>query len=337
MKNTCFAFFILVLFSCNNRKDIPDVSSIKVNIKLERFEKDFFSIDTNDISGGLLILKQKYPGFYFDFMREILGVDGADSSFSTISATRTFLQSYYPIYDSLMLKNENMAWLSKELEGNLKFVLYYFPEYKPGNAITFIGPFDAPGTALTQNGFAIGLQQYAGNNFSVYQSPQLLELFPTYISRRFDTKYISVNCTKLIIDELFPDQSRGKALIEQMIDKGKQWYLLDKFLPNTNDSLKTGYTRQQLEWCRNNEGLIWSSILKNESLNSNDPVTIQNFIGEAPFTQGFSQESSPGNLGQWIGWQIVKKFAEKNPDMKPGDIMQTEAQKILETAKYKPR
>ena len=38
-------------------------------------------------------------------------------------------------------------------------------------------------------------------------------------------------------------------LIEQMIEKGKQWWLMDKFLPETADSVKTGYTQKQLEWC----------------------------------------------------------------------------------------
>ena len=82
---------------------------------------------------------------------------------------------------------------------------------------------------------------------------------------------------------------------------------------------------------------FWSNLLKNEHLNSIDPVTIQNYLNEGPFTHGFSQESSPGNLGQWIGRQIVKKFAEKNSDLTPQAIMRTNARKILEEAKYKPR
>jgi len=77
--------------------------------------------------------------------------------------------------------------------------------------------------------------------------------------------------------------------------------------------------------------------VKNEDLNSVNPVTLQTYIGEAPFTQGFSQEFSPGNLGQWIGWQIVKKFEEKNPDMTPSELMKTDPRRILEEAKYKPK
>ena len=36
-----------------------------------------------------------------------------------------------------------------------------------------------------------------------------------------------------IVDDLFPDKSNGKALIEQMVDKGRRMFLLTKFLPYT--------------------------------------------------------------------------------------------------------
>ena len=103
------------------------------------------------------------------------------------------------------------------------------------------------------------------------------------------------------------------------------------------DSIKTGYTKKQLDWCNENEGLIWSYIVKNEDLNSLNPAIIQTYIGEGPFTQGFSQEHSPGNLGQWIGWQVLKKFTGKNPGMSPDEVMNTDAKKILDEAKYKPK
>ena len=89
--------------------------------------------------------------------------------------------------------------------------------------------------------------------------------------------------------------------------------------------------------CNENEGLIWSYIVKNEDLNSLNPAIIQTYIGEGPFTQGFSQEHSPGNLGQWIGWQILKKFTGKNTGITPDEVMKTDVKKILDEAKYKPK
>lgn len=338
MKKISIIFlFSTLLFSCKNKKGIPDVSGIEVSVPLVRFDKDFFSIDTNDISAGLKKLQQLHPEFYVDFMQQILGVSGADTSLNTIAVTKEFIRGYKSIYDSLQSNYNETGWLQKELEQSFRFVNYYFPKYKSGKAILFVGPFDAPGVALTQSGLAIGLQQYAGSNFSVYQSAPGQEMFPLYISRRFDKKYIVANCMKAVVQDIFPDNSGAKPLIEQMVERGKQWYFLDKLMPETADSIKTGYTQHQLDWCNEYEGMIWSHLVKNEDLNSLSPAVIQTYIGEGPFTQGMSQEDSPGNIGQWIGWQIVKKYAAKNSTLKPEEVMMTPAAKIIEEAKYKPK
>ena len=172
----------------------------------------------------------------------------------------------------------------------------------------------------------------------MYNDPYFIEnVAPAYRSRRFSKEYIIADGMQLIVDDISPDKSSGKPLIEQMIERGKQWWLLDKFLPETADSIKTGYTAAQLDWCRTNEGLIWSYITKNERLDAIDMVTLQTYIGEGPFTQGFSQELSPGNLGQWIGWRIVEKYAEKNPGFHPRQVMAANAREILDVAKYKPK
>ena len=181
MKKISLLLLIAVsLFGCKSKKDIPDVSGIDVNIPIERFDISFFNI---------------------------LGVSGADTSQSTLLVTKEFLRGYLPIYDSLQPQYQKTDWLQKELKKAFQFVKYYYPQYKTGKAILFLGPFDAPGVATTNAGIAIGLQQYAGQNFSVYQSPMGQELFPSYISRRFAPEFITANCMKAVVEELFPDQS----------------------------------------------------------------------------------------------------------------------------------
>ena len=336
-KTILFLLATVLLYSCKDKSGAPDVSGISVTIPVVRFDQDFFRIDTNDIPGGLRQLQQKHPGFYIDFMQNILGVSGADTNQQTLQVTREFIRGYAPVQQILNDKFKNTDKLQKELEKAFQYVKYYFPQYKTSNAILFTGPFDAPGVANTNTGFAFGLQQYAGKDFTEYQAPVFQEMFPIYISRRFAPEYMVANCMKSVTEEIFPDRSAGKPLIEQMIEKGKQWYVLDKFLPNTPDSLKTGYTQKQLDWCKANEGSIWSFIIKNEELNSLSPTVIQTYIGEAPFTQGMPQEFSPGNLGQWIGWQIVKKFAAKNEGLTIEELMRTAPSVINEQAKYKPK
>ncbi|MES1225643.1 MAG: hypothetical protein ABUT20_59740, partial [Bacteroidota bacterium] len=234
----------------------------------------------------------------------------------------------------------------KDFEKAFGYVKYYFPSYKnPTKIITLVGPIDGLAQIGTDHStnfigtdfLGISLQFYLGKNFSAYNDEYFItNVAPQYRSRRFERQYIVPDAMKLIVDDLFPDNTTGKPLIEQMIEKGKQWWLLDKFLPQTADSLKTGYTKRQLEWCKINEGLIWNQVITNENLYTVDPVAIQTYIGESPFTQTMP-EQSPGNIGPWIGWQIVKKFAANNSSITPEQVMNTDAKKILEEAKYKPK
>ena len=337
MKKIGFILFLsAVLIACNNKGDAPNVSNIRVDIKLDRFEVVFFHIDSNNIARGLLTLHSQFPDFYPDFMQNILGVSGNSNDTTTLSVTRKFLTSYFSLAAELEKKFNHTSDVENEIKRGFQYVKYYFPEYKLPGLITYVGPLDAPGVALTRNRIAIGLQQYAGKDFPGYQSGEVQQMYPSYISRRFDREYIPANCMKVLTDDLFPDKSSGRPLIEQMIEKGKQWWLLDKIMPTTPDSLKTGYTQRQLNWCKQNEGLIWNYFITSESLESIEPNTIQNYLGESPTTQGMPPVS-PGNIGQWVGWQIVKKFAKENSSLKPAEVMNTPARKILTESKYKPK
>ena len=222
------------------------------------------------------------------------------------------------------------------MEEGFRYVKFYYPAYKLPRVITYIGTFDAPGIILTPDYLGIGLHQFAGKNFSVYQSEPLQQLYPSYLSKRFDKEYIVANAIKAVADDLYPDASVGRPLVEQMIEKGKHWFLTDKFLPDAPDSVKTGYTGKQLEWLAENEGNVWAYLIKNENIYSIEPPVIQAYLGEAPFTQGMP-EASPGNIGQWIGWQIVKKFAAENKEMSVQQILQASPKAILDGAQYRPK
>lgn len=334
-------FFFLL--SCNNdRKDVPDISGIKADVSIKRFDRDVAKLDSNNVASGLNELYQQNPQLTTIFLENILGLDSA----STLTGVKNFLNLSQNLFDTINIVFKETKELEKQFQEAFRYVKYYYPQYQVPVVYAVAGPMDALAQSdygLTPNFLrpglmGISLQFYLGKDFSVYQDPFFIQnVAPLYRSRRFSKEYIIADAMQLVVNDLFPDQSSGKPLIEQMVEKGKQWYLLDKFLPTTADSVKTGYTQLQLDWCSKNEGMIWTYIIKNEDLQSLNPAVLQTYIGEAPFTQGMPQDYSPGNIGQWIGWQIVKKFAEKNRNLKPEDIMKTPAAKIIEEAKYKPK
>lgn len=345
MKKCLYLFLATaILFSCKSKPG-PDVSNIDVKLETVRFEKDFFSLDTNNLDNSLQQLFNRNRSFFPDYMQHILGISSIDSGGQALKAVRQFLHDYKPVYDSVNKTFSDLRNEEAEIKEALKHVKYYFPKYQlPAKLITFIGPMDAffeastggSGDVITQEGLAIGLQLHLGKNFSMYTSEMGLALFPAYLSRKFSREYIAVNATRNIVDDIFPDQSSDKTLIEQMVEKGKRIYLLDRLMPGTPDTIKTGYTSKELEGCRQNEAFIWNYFVKNGLVYNNDPSIIKNYIGDSPNTPEFG-EGSPGYIGLFVGWQIVKKFMEKNEDMPLQKLMAVAPRALFEQSKYRPR
>jgi hypothetical protein len=336
---------ILLLSSCKTEKG-PDVSGIDVKFSSVRFERDFFALDTINLSGSLDRLYSKHPTFLRDYLQNILGLPPVtDSGAQVMSSIRRFIRDYRPIYDSVTAAFPDMTAEERQIMNGLKHVKFYFPQYQlPQQLITFIGPMDAYfegstggyGDAITSEGLATGLQLHLGSNFSMYHTEMGLSLFPSYISRKFAPEYIPVNAIKNVIDDLFPDQSGEKTLVEQMVEKGKRIYLAKRLMPETDDTLLIGYTGRQLQGCIENEGMIWNYFLKNSLVFNNDPSLIKNYMGDSPGTPEFG-EGAPGYIGLFTGWQIVKKYMETHEDVSLQQLMEADPRVIFEESKYRPK
>ena len=341
MKAYFLATALCLLVGCH-RTAAPDVSNIPVNLQMERFDRFLFTkMDTTDAPRAYAQLQSSFPDFAPDFITNILELPPPRTPFtdsvsvSTFAELKRFIRLTRPIYDSIA-PHFNERASQDALTQAFKYLKYYYPSYPVPRVVTYLGPFNAPGVALTNRAVAIGLQLYAGKDFSFYNNPQGLELYPQYISRRFEQPYIPVNVMTAVIQDLYPGQRTSGSLISQMMEKGKQWYLLDKLLPGVPDSLKTGYTNRQLDWCADEEGLIWNFMVQSNDLYTTEPTFIQTYLGEAPATPDMSPDA-PGNIGQWVGWRIVQAYADKHPEASPDAIMKTDGKKIFAESKYKPR
>ena len=79
---------------------------------------------------------------------------------------------------------------------------------------------------------------------------------------------------------------------------------------------------------------MWAQLVDGTLLFTTDSKEIVNLMGDAPFTAGFPKES-PGMAGVWIGWRMVRRFAEKNPELTLNQVMnERDDNKILKA--YKP-
>jgi len=337
MKKTAFFVFIaLWAFSCGHKRNIPNVSGVKIQLDTLRFDRDFFALDTTHLEASLDALQQKYPHFINDYLFNLLAVPMNKDS--TLTKVKLFIHDYKPVFDTVQAKYPSIDAEVKEVKRAMQFVRYYFPDYKlPQSFITFIGPLEGYSNVLTTSGFAVGLQLYLGKDYPAYNTDYIADVYPQYQSRRFEAGYVAVNCIKNIITDIYPETKGNLPLAYQMVEAGKRLYVLDNLMPETPDSIKTGYTDRQLQGCYAHEALIWNYFVQNDNLlYVNDPGQTKDYMADGPKTEVLG-EGSPGFIGQFVGWQIVKKWMQQDEKRTLATLLQTPPKQIFEEAKYKPR
>lgn len=321
--------------SCDNNK-APDVSALKVSLTTQRFEKDFFNLDSANFPQALDKLLAKYPAFGENFISTILNTDPKWSADTAANYIKSFIAAYRHVYDSSQKVFADFSPYEKQVHKSLQYLKYYFPKYPaPNKIITYIGPMDGYGDILDVDAFIVGLHQHLGSNYSMYKSALVRETYPDYISQRFEPDYIAVNCMKNVVLDMYPEKKEDQTLVVQMVDKGKRLYLLQKLVPFAKDHQLIGYTEKQLKESRDREAAIWDLFVQNNLLQSIDNNVIKNYIGESPKTTELG-EAAPGNIGAFCGWQIVEKFMNKFPETTLQQLMNTDAETLFSQAKYKP-
>ncbi len=323
-------FVIAVMFfaGCGSRKDRldVDVSGIKLDeVKIHRYDLDLFKVNPAQLRQGLETLKPSYRFF--------LDTDLSDPA--KINDMRAYLENprnieFHAAVDS---QYKQIEYLEKDLTAALKHYLYYYPGVKIPRAYAYIsgGDYDYP-VQFADSVLLIGLDNYLGKDFKPYTADGL----PEYRISRMTPEYVIPDCMKVFQKITYPEQVPGNTLLEQMVEAGKRLLFVDAMLPQTKDHLKIGYSQAQYDWIIKNEANVWAAIIENRMLYTTDGKLIQAFMADGPFTAEFSKDA-PARLGEWLGWQIVRKYYENQPEVTFLKVMtENDAQKILSLSKYKP-
>jgi gliding motility-associated lipoprotein GldB len=235
------------------------------------------------------------------------------------------------LYTEVQKKYGDFEPVKLELETLFKHIKYYFPKTKTPKVITIISEMDYKNKAIYADSLVvISLELYLGKNHKFYQ-------FPNYLKQNFEERQIAPDVVSSFSAGKIPPVL-DKDLLSQMIYSGKQLYLKDLLLPDYTDAEKMGYTPEQITWCQENESYMWRYFIEKEMLYNNDQKLISRFINSAPFSKFYLEidNESPGQVGAWIGWQMVRSYMINN-DVPLVDLLKTNAKEIFVKSKYKPK
>jgi len=331
---------VLFLFGCkSNDRWNPDVSKIKVDVKFIRLEKEFYSIDPDHYVDGIqkMIIEHKDVVKFFITRMHNFGRWGEPSTLDSFK--RVYLMNRY-MRDSLYPDVEKafpepvIKDLEDQFDDAFRHIKYYYPDDSLPKVYTIINPFGYQAYTYGRD-LLIALEFFLGEDYRYYNSIEM----PAYKMRTFRKEYILPNGLKtLFMNRYDEDRLTDQTLLSKMIFAGKKLFYIDVMKPDLADTLKIEYTTKQLKWCTRNETDIWAHLVTENLLYNTNEDKVSRYIDEGPFTNDVNvpQESSP-RLGEWVGWQIVKQYMEKNPKVTLNELfMDKDYRKILKLSEYKP-
>lgn len=308
--------FSVFLFSCDKKSKIEkQIEKIPIKIKVERFDKAFFETAPKDLSK----LKLQYPFFF---------PEGNDDS---VWIEKLQDPLWRELYTEVQKKYSNFDDETTKIETLFKHIKFYYPETKIPKVYTLISEMDYQNKVIfTNDMLLISLELYLGKNHKFYQ-------FPEYIKQNFEQNQILADIvSSFSFRKIVPPLD--KTLLSQMIYEGKQLYLKDLLLPDYSDADKIGYNPEQITWCKENEGYMWRYFIEKKLLYDTNQKLNSRFINPAPFSKFYLEidNDSPGKVGVWVGWQIVRSFMENN-EVTLQQMLRMDAKEIFEKSKYKPK
>ncbi len=317
-RTTFWVFCMLCLTAaCKKDKEVPEaIANLPLEVKVLRFDQEFAETTPENLAD----IKAKYPYFF-----------PAQYSDSVWIAK---------IQDTLQIElrqavDSAFANFSEEQEGItllFKHIAYYFPAQSTPTVVTLTTDVDYENRIiLADTLLLIGVDNYLGRNHRFYQG------IDRYISKGLDRQYLESDIVSAFSKKVI-SYPRDRSFLAQMVYYGKELYLKDLLLTWQTDSQKIGYDEGEYNWAQANEEQIWRYFIERELLYSTDPELGPRFLDPAPFSK-FRLEldnESPGRLGRYMGWQIVRAFMEKT-DIPVQELWNLPAETIFKEANYKPK
>ncbi|MCB0454937.1 MAG: gliding motility lipoprotein GldB [Aequorivita sp.] len=317
MKYCAMVLLGVFFFACNDGSKVEkEIEKIPINVEIIRFDKKFAATTPETLPS----LKAEFPAFFPKQYGDSIWIEKLNDT----------LQNQLEEEVAKTFPNEES--LEEIFVPLFQHIKYYFPKFTAPLVVTTTSDVDYRNKViLADSMLVVGLDNYLGANHRFYEG------IDKYISKEMKPSQIGPDVAETYASQYIKPPSKA-TFLGQIIYFGKELYLKDLWLPNASDAEKIGYTAEEFQWAEENEEYMWRYFIEKELLYSTDPKLGARFISPAPFSKFYLEidNESPGMLGRYLGWKIVRAYMENNKTSTQ-QLMITDAEEIFTNSKYKPK
>jgi gliding motility-associated lipoprotein GldB len=310
--------FAKAITSCTSvTKAEDEIASIHLDIDLITFHRDFAAANEETLPS----LKQKFPVFFPERVPDsvwIAKIKGQDMIHNVLEKAVQEADFDYDI-------------MERQLEDVMRHVVYYFPEFEPTPVVTVLSDVNYRQKVIpTSNQFLISIDTYLGKDHELYIG------INKYQRENLNIEQLPADAA-LAYARLFLPPVMERSLLDNMVYHGKLHYMQELFAPKSLGDQLFNYTPEKYAFTVENESQMWRYFIDNELLYDTDSRLMSRFILPAPFSKfGLEvDQQTPGGVGRYIGYRMVKSFMENNQvDLEA--MIDLNAEEIFKRSKYKP-
>lgn len=323
---------LVTIAGCRQNPLDVDISDSALETPVHRFDREIFTIDMDTIDAAIEYFYRAYADFFDVYNVRVINIGPASQRYYA-SYLSMFVNdpSNAEVYDQVQEVFGDLHSIEEDLTRAFRRYHVHFPDSAIPHIVAYVGGFNH--RMFTVGDYiGIGLDQYLGRDSRFYEMLRN----PKYMKYNQHPGKIPSDVALAWGAAKFPYKDSVDNVLNRMIYNGMLLYFADALLPHMADSLKIGFSPDQMKWCRNNESQMWTYLVEHKLLFETDALVIRKLTEPAPNTQYFTPES-PGRASVWIGWQIVREFMRRNPGTSVAGLMgMTDYQEILSGSKYHP-
>ena len=322
-----------VLYGCGNKYQYFPKDIEAVGIEIVRFDSAQLSVRPDSVKPDIKQLYTDYESFMPIYVEGILGLQTEDTTY-LCEMYAQFLTDTTMGFAQTNAKAQvmfaNIDSLQEDLNEGFSRLHHLYPKWEIPTIYLFVSGFNSS-VMYYENIIGVGIDMYLGSEYPYYN-----QVVYDYQKQTMRKACIAGDVLSMYLAYNIPYNSKYNRLLEQMIFRGKQLFLLSQLLPNEPAWEVIGYSKEQWDWCEKYEKAIWNRIMEKRDLFKTDSSILSSYINDGPFTSEVTQDS-PGRLGIWVGWRIVNSYMRNNKEVTLHELMnENDAQKILEQSYYKP-
>ena len=229
----------------------------------------------------------------------------------------------------------DLGWLQNDLQSFFDHTRHYYPEVPNPLVYTLTAGYGVD-MEVKDSVIVLGLEYFLSDSSRYLpRDPVSGVMIPGYIRKRLKKRFILPSVAMVVADRFCQTDMLDNSMLGEMLKWGRIYYFMERTMPCMPDSLIAGYSELEMNEAEKNLKIIWTHFSENKLFFNTDLFLIRKYCDERPNVLEIG-EKCPGRIGRWLGWQIVRKWAENKKVPLQQLMAEKDARKIFNESGFRP-